>query len=273
MEWYRDRFAGKAYVVTGASSGIGQATAERLLREGAMVVGADIAEPPKFDSENGQFVFAHTDVRDHDAAVDAVTAAVEIGGRLDGLVHCAGTAPATAGGLHQFDPDEWSRVLAVNINGTFVMTKAALVQMLTQDPIEGERGAIVTLAGIVGVDPSSGGGPYNVATAGVLSLTRTLAIDYGPSGIRVNAVCPGVVETPMSADAFRLPGVAHMGENYREAHALRRFGEPEEVAAVATFLLTRDASFVTGTGLMVDGGYSAGRDHGFGAFLDIPRAG
>jgi NAD(P)-dependent dehydrogenase (short-subunit alcohol dehydrogenase family) len=256
--------------VTGVSSGIGQATAERLLREGAVVVGADIADPPKLDNENGRFVFAHTDVRDEDAASDAVSAAVEIGGRLDGLIHCAGVAPATAGGLHQFDYDEWNRVLAININGAFVMCRAALVQMLTQEPVDGERGAIVTFGGIVGVEPSSGGGPYNVATAGVLSLTRTLALDYGPSGIRVNAVSPGVIETPMSGDAFRLAGVAHMGDSYREAHALRRFGTPEEIAAVAIFLVSKDASFVTGAGIMVDGGYSTGRDHGFQAFLDTP---
>lgn len=254
MEWYRDRFTGKAIVVTGVSSGIGLATAERLLREGATVVGADIAEPPKLDGDSGRFVFTNTDVRDRDAADDAVTTAIEIGGRLDGLVHSAAVAPQAAGALHQFDHAEWNRVMTTNVNGAFVMAQAALVQMLTQAPIDGERGNIVAVGGIVGVAPSSGGGPYNVSTAAVLSLTRTLAIDYGPSGIRVNAVCPGVVETPMSADAFRLPGVSHMGDNYRESHALRRFGEPEEIAAAAAFLCSERAGYITGVALLVDGG-------------------
>jgi NAD(P)-dependent dehydrogenase (short-subunit alcohol dehydrogenase family) len=96
----------------------------------------------------------------------------------------------------------------------------------------------------------------------VVLLTRNLAIDYGPSGIRANAICPGFIDTPMAAGIFGIPGMEHVGDHIRDEHALRRLGQPEEVAAVASFLLSRDASFVSGAILPVDGGYTAGRDHG-----------
>ena len=180
MEWYRQRFLGKTMLVTGASSGIGRATAERLLAEGATVVGADIGDSPALSGDGGRFIFVHTEIRDEEAAVDAVTTAVEIGGRLDGVVHAA--AVSSAGAVHQVETTEWERVISVNLTGTFLVTKAALAQMIRQDPIDGERGSIVTMASVSALEAMGGAGTYNASKGGVVLLTRTLAVDYGRRG-------------------------------------------------------------------------------------------
>jgi NAD(P)-dependent dehydrogenase (short-subunit alcohol dehydrogenase family) len=236
----------KVVIVTGAASGIGLATARRLLADGATVVGADLMEAPV--DLGDRWTFVSTDVTDEGAVVALVAAAVGAGGRLDGVVNAAGVA---GGGLaHQVDADEWHRVIAVNLTGTFFVAKHVITQLLAQERVDGERGSIVTLASIEGLEGTAGGSAYNASKGGVVLLTKNLAIDYGPSGIRANAICPGFIETEMSGGkgaAERFPALV-------KGSALRRGGQPEEVAELASFLASDRATYLTGAVIPIDGG-------------------
>jgi NAD(P)-dependent dehydrogenase (short-subunit alcohol dehydrogenase family) len=176
------RFQGKGVLVTGAASGIGKATVERLIGEGATVVGVDLDSDAPAGLGGDRFDYRVLDVLDADAVGSAVAAVVNAVGRLDGMVHAAGVAGG--GPVHVLPDDEWDRVVGVNLKGTFVVARAALAEMVQQERVNGERGAIVNLASIEGLEGTAGGSAYNASKGGVVLLTKNTAIDYGPSGIR-----------------------------------------------------------------------------------------
>jgi NAD(P)-dependent dehydrogenase (short-subunit alcohol dehydrogenase family) len=173
-----------------------------------------------------------------------------MGGRADILLNAAGVgggAPA-----HELDTAEWDRVVDINLKGSFLVAKYVLRTMIAQ-----RSGSVIHIASVEGLVGMAGSLPYNVSKGGVVLMTKNMALDYAAHGIRVNCLCPGLIETPLT-DPLKAPELKPVRDAMQSWHAMDRLGQPEEVAACALFLASDDASFVTGHPLVVDGGWTAG---------------
>lgn len=250
------RLTGKVAVITGAASGIGAACALRFAAEGAQIAGLDVNAPPAehraaIDAHAGPSQWESVDVRDEASIERAIAAVLARFGRIDALVNAAGVSGY--GAVDELDAAEWDRVVGINLRGTYLVSKHVLRAMKAQ-----HAGSIVNLASIEGLEGMQAQAAYNASKGGVVLLTRNMAIDYGGIGVRVNCLCPGFIETPMT-NMLKTPGFEGIRQQFIELHMLKRPGQPEEVAACALFLCSDDASFVTGHALVVDGGFTAGR--------------
>ena len=243
---------GRVALVTGAASGIGRATAELFAAMGARVVACDVnadagaAVAAALREAGAEARFVAADVTDGEALRDVVADAVEAFGRLDCAANCAGVGGGHAS-THEYPEDEWDRIVEINLRGTWLAMRAEIEAML-----DGGGGAIVNVSSTLGLRGSPFAAPYSASKHAVLGLTRTAALEYAAQGIRVNAVCPGAIDTPMMDATFeRFPG-------FREALTgfvpMGRMGGPDEVAGAIAWLSSDAASFVTGEALTVEGG-------------------
>lgn len=241
---------GKIAVVTGCISGIGLATSKDLANQGAVIIGVDIQEEKQVEWEemisgvDGKGEFRKVDVRNELEVERLFNEIAKQFGSIDIVFNNAGVGDYTK--AHELSADKWQLMIDINLTGVFFCCKHAIIHM------KDKGGSIINNASMLGHIGASAVTSYTAAKAGVVNLTRTLAIDYAPYGIRVNSVCPGYINTPLIQD---------LSEDFKDElikkHPIGRLGEPEEVASVVRFLASDDASFITGTSILVDGGYTA----------------
>jgi NAD(P)-dependent dehydrogenase (short-subunit alcohol dehydrogenase family) len=248
------RFEGKIALVTGASSGIGRATALAFAREGAKLVVADVLADEGMETvlliekAGGEGLFVRADVSKPADVQALIQKTVEVYGRLDCAVNNAGIEGEMAPTADCTERN-WDRVLGINLKGMWLCMKHEIPQMLRQG-----GGAIVNMSSVAGLIGFSGLPAYVASKHGVVGLTKTAALEYAKSGIRINAVCPGVIHTPMMDRLTAEPGSA---ESFVALEPVARMGRPEEIAEAVLWLCSEAASFVTGHPMAVDGGFVA----------------
>jgi NAD(P)-dependent dehydrogenase (short-subunit alcohol dehydrogenase family) len=246
----------RVVLVTGGSTGIGRATARILAGEGATVIVADVQDDEGATTvaliaeAGGRAEYAHVDVGDYAAVEAAVAGIVARHGALHGAFNNAGIEGPTAKIL-DLAPDAWERVIRVNLTGVYHCMKAEIAQMVKQDG----GGSIVSTASAAGLIGIPGAAGYNSAKHGVVGLTKTVALEYAARNIRVNAVCPGFIETPMLGRVTEAS--AKIREQMIGATPMKRVAQPEEIGDAVAWLLSAKSSYVTGVALPVDGGWVA----------------
>jgi meso-butanediol dehydrogenase/(S,S)-butanediol dehydrogenase/diacetyl reductase len=239
--------ADKTAIVTGGSTGIGKAISEKFIEYGADVVIAARSEAAgRETAEELGCEFVQCDVSDYDQVEALVDATVEEFGGLDIVVNNAGIGQS--GSIEEMSVEEWQTVLNVNLSGVMYGSRAAMPHLRESD------GCIVNVASIFGLVGGPGAPAYSAAKGGVVNLTRELAVDYAGEGVRINSVCPGFVETPMTDDYL---DEEQFYEFVRGQTPMGRVAEPDEISGIVAFLASDEASYITGANIPVDGGWTA----------------